>query len=122
VCRFGYPLLIPSTVAPESLFERLRSSRGSTYWSSFRGVARATPAGVAPEPLEESLTPSRVMLPNLMEALLMFITEEGLEASIGRFRVGVVTYSRSSERHLPQIELLSGNPRENLCPVRGGQL
>ena len=27
--RLGYPLLIPSIVAPESLFERLRSSRGS---------------------------------------------------------------------------------------------
>jgi len=36
---------------------------------SFRGVARATPAGVAPEPLEESLTPSRVMLLFLMEVL-----------------------------------------------------
>ena len=62
------------------------------------------------------------MLPYLTEALLMFVKEEGLEASIGWFRVGVVTYSRRSERHLPQVELLSGNPSENLCPVRGGQL
>ena len=104
---------------PESLFERLRSSRGSFCWSSFRGFARATPAGVAPEPLEESLTPSRVMSPYLTEVLLMFVMEE---ASIGWFRVGVVTYSLWSERHLPQVELLSGNPSENMCPVRGGQL
>jgi len=34
----------------------------------------------------------------------------------------VSTYSRWSERHLPQIKLLAGNPSENLCPVRGGQL
>ena len=52
----------------------------------------------------------------------MFVMEEELEASIGWFCVGVVTYSRRSERHLPQMELLSGNPSENLCPVRGGQL
>jgi len=37
--QLGYPLLIPSTVAPESLFEHLRSSRGSFRWSSFRWVA-----------------------------------------------------------------------------------
>jgi len=117
-----YPLLIPSTVAPESLFERLRSSRGSSYWSSFRRVARATPAGVALEPLEESLTPLRVMLPSLMEVFLMFVVGGEPEASVGWFRVGVTTYSQWSERHLPQIELLSGNPSENLCPVRGGQL
>jgi len=70
VFQLGYPLLIPLIVAPVSLFERLRSSRGSVCLSSFCGVARATPAGVAPEPLEESLTPSRVMLPYLTEALL----------------------------------------------------
>jgi len=45
VRQLGYPLLIPSTVAPESLFERLRSGRGSSYWSRFRGVVRATPRG-----------------------------------------------------------------------------
>jgi len=38
------------------------------------------------------------------------------------FRAGVSTYSRWSERHLPRIELLAGNPSENLCPVRRGQL
>ena len=76
----------------------------------------------SPEPLEESLTPSRVMLPYLMEALLSFVMEEELVASIGWYCVGAVTYSRWSERHLPQIELLSGNPSENLCSVRGGQL
>jgi len=40
-----YPLLIYSIVAPESLFERLRSSGGYILWSSFRGGARATPRG-----------------------------------------------------------------------------
>ena len=48
--------------------------------------------------------------------------EEGLWASIGWFRIGVVTYSRWSKRHLPQVELLLCDPSENLCPVRGGQL
>jgi hypothetical protein len=85
----GYPLLIPSTVALEFLFERLRSSRGSSCWSRLRGVARATPPGVAPEPLEESLTPSRVMLPNLTEALLMFITEEGQRLRSVGFALGL---------------------------------
>jgi len=45
VHQLGYNLLIPLTVAPESLFERLRSGRGSSYWSSFRGGARVTPRG-----------------------------------------------------------------------------
>jgi len=52
----------------------------------------------------------------------MFVTEEELEYSTSWFSVGVATYSRWSERHLPQIELLSSNPSENLCPIRGGQL
>jgi len=56
------------------------------------------------------------------EALLMFVVEGEPEASIGWFHIGVGTYSQRSERHLPQIELLAGNPSENLCPVRGGQL
>jgi len=43
--KLGYPLLITSTVAPKSLFERLRSSGGYILWSSFRGGARATPRG-----------------------------------------------------------------------------
>ena len=72
VRRLGYPFLIPSTVALESLFERLRSSRGSSCWSRFCGVARATPARVAPEPLEEFLTPSRAILSFLMGTLLIF--------------------------------------------------
>jgi len=57
-----------------------------------------------------------------VEALLVFVVEGGLEALISWFRVGVATYSRWSERHLPEIELLAGNPSENLCPIRGGQL
>jgi len=44
----------------------------------------------------------------------MFVAEGGLDALISWFHVGVVTYS--------QVELLAGNPSENLCPVRGGQL
>ena len=51
-----------------------------------------------------------------------FIMEGKPKTSIGWFHVGVATYSWWSERHLPQIELLAGNPSENLCPVRGGQL
>jgi len=52
----------------------------------------------------------------------MSITEDELKAGIGLFRIGVTTYSRWSERHLPQIEFLAGNPSENPCPVRGGRL
>ena len=76
------------------------------------------PTGVAPEPLEEFLTPSRVVLPNLRKRSRC----PSWKALIGLFHVGVSTYSQWSERHLPQIELLAGNPSENLCPVRGGQL
>jgi len=72
--------------------------------------------------LEESLTPLRVMWSYLTEALLVFVMEEELEALIGWFSVGFAMYSRWSERPLPQIELLSGNPSENLCPVRAGPL
>jgi len=43
--QLGYPLLISSTVAPEPLFEHLRSSGGYILWSGFRGGARATPRG-----------------------------------------------------------------------------
>ena len=120
---FGYPLSTPSTIAPESLLERLRSSRGSFRWPILRGVARATPAGVAPEPLEESLTPFLVeMLSTPFPSDGGLLWKGGSGPFFGRFRIGVVTYSRWSERHLPQVELLSGGPSENLCPVRGGQL
>jgi hypothetical protein len=71
------------------------------------------------EPLEEFVTPSRAYVAQSTEVLLTFVMEGESEASIGRFRVGVTTYSRWSERHLPQIELLAGNPSENLCPVEG---
>jgi len=50
-CWLGYPLLTPSTVAPESLLERLRSSRGSYVGRVSMEVARATSVGVALEPL-----------------------------------------------------------------------
>ena len=82
-------------------------------------VGRASdPTGVAPESLEESLVPSRAVLPNLRKRSRC----QTWKVLIGLFHSGVSTYSRWSERHLPQIELLAGNPSENLCPVRGGQL
>jgi len=80
--------------------------------------ARERPRGVAPEPLEEFLSPSRVVLPNLRKRSRC----PSWKALIGLFYAGVSTYSRWSEGHLPRIELLAGNPSENLCPVRGGQL
>jgi len=52
----------------------------------------------------------------------MSIVEGEQKALIGLFHAGVTTYSRWSERHLPQIELLAGNPSENPCPVRGDRL
>jgi len=76
------------------------------------------PAGVAPEPLEEFLTSSRVIIPNLRKRSRC----PSWKALIDLFHAGVMTYSRWSERHLPQIELLAGNPSENPCPVRGGRL
>ena len=53
--------------------------------------------GVAPEPLEEFLTPSRVILPNLRKRS----PYPSWEALIDSFYAGVSTYSRWSERHLP---------------------
>ena len=52
------------------------------------------------------------------EALSMSILEGELKALTGLFHTGVTTYSRWSERHLPEIEFLAGNPSENPCPVR----
>jgi len=76
------------------------------------------PAGVAPEPLEEFLTPSRVILPNLQKRSRYPLCK----ALIGSFYTGVSTYSQWSKRHPSQTELLAGNPSENPCPVRGGRL
>jgi len=45
VHQLGYHLLITLTVAPESPFDRWRSSGGSILWLSFRGGVRATPRG-----------------------------------------------------------------------------
>jgi len=47
------------------------------------------PAGVAPEPLEEFLTPSRVMSPNFAETLSTPVVE-----GFRFFCAGVSTYSR----------------------------
>jgi len=57
----------------------------------------SNPAGVAPEPLEEFLTPSRVILPNLRKCSRY----PSWKALIDSFFTGVSTYSRWSERHLP---------------------
>jgi len=43
--RLGYPLLTPSTVAPESLLERLRSSRGSSVGRVSVGSRERPPRG-----------------------------------------------------------------------------
>jgi len=123
VHRLGYPLLTPSTVAPKSLFERLRSSRGSQIGRVSVGSRERPPRWWPPNPWRSFLLlrgyvaffdGSALDFPFLRKLSAM---EEGLRVSIGCFRVGVVTYSRWSERHLPQIELLSDNPSENLCPV-----
>ena len=129
--RLGYPLLTPSTVAPELLLGRLCSSRGSFVGQVSVGVPRATPMGVAPEPLEVFLTPSRAILPFLMELLSIspfsksrLFWKRGFEPLLpvlpfrGRDR-DVLPVERASS---PRDELLSGNPSENLCPVRGGRL
>ena len=68
------------------------------------------------------MTPSRVILLYLTEALLIVRHGRGARGFDRLVLVGIATYSRWSECHLPQIALLSGNPSENLCPVRGGQL
>jgi len=66
--QLGCPLLISSTVAPESLFERLRSSGGCIFMVEFPWGRASDPAGVALEPLEEFFTPSRVIMPNLWKS------------------------------------------------------
>ena len=48
------------------------------------------PAGVAPEPLEEFLTPSRVILPNLQKRC----RHQWWKVLIGLLCTGVSTYSR----------------------------
>jgi len=62
VHQLGHPLLITSTVAPESPFECWRSSGGCIFVVKFPWGRASDHAGVAP--LEEFLTPSRVILPN----------------------------------------------------------
>ena len=84
--------------------------------------SRERPRGGSPRALGGFFDSFEGYVAQSMEALSMSIMEGEPEALIGWFRVGVATYSQWSERHLPQIELLAGNPSENLCPVRGGQL
>jgi len=90
VCQLGYPLLIPSTVAPESPFERLRSSGGYIFVVEVPWGRASDPAGVAPEPLEEFLTPSRVISPNVQKRC----RHMWWKVLIGLFCAGVSTYSR----------------------------
>jgi hypothetical protein len=87
-------------------------------WRFFRRlgfcrVVRETPAGVAPEPLEESLTPS---------SAIRFCLFEDSRALVGRFflfEARVVTYSRWSDRYLSLDESLLGNPSETRAPFEG---
>jgi len=75
-CWLWYPLLTSSTVAPEPLFEHWGSNRGSFEGRVSMEVVRATPAGLAPEPLKGSWTPLRAILSvlggNLQHSLASF--------------------------------------------------
>jgi hypothetical protein len=70
------------------------------------------PAGVAPEPSREFLTPSGVILTNSQKrcrhqwwkVLIGFALRGGFD---------VLSIERASS---PQIEFLAGSPSENLCP------
>jgi len=84
--------------------------------------ARERPRGGSPQALGGVFYSFEGYIAQSAEALSMSIVEGELKALIGLFRTGVTTYSRWSERHLPQIEFLAGNPSENPCPVRGGRL
>jgi len=63
----GIPLIDTLDSSPRFSTRALALEQTLSRWSSFRGFARATPAGLAAEPLEESLTPLRVTLIFLME-------------------------------------------------------
>jgi len=76
------------------------------------------PAGVAPKPLKEFLTPSRVILPSFAETLSTPVVV-GSDWLVLRGGFDVLSIERASS---PQIEFLVGSPSENLCPFRGGQL
>ena len=79
--------------------------------------SRERPLGGSPRALGGVFNSFKGYVAQSAEALLMFVVEGEPDASIGWFLVEVATYSQWSERHLPQIELLAGNPSENLCPV-----
>ena len=76
------------------------------------------PAGVAPEPLKEFLTPSRVILPSLQKTLSTPVVV-GSDWLVLRGGFDVLSIEQASS---PQMEFLAGSPSENLCPFRGGQL
>jgi len=84
--------------------------------------ARERPRGGSPRALRGVFDSFEGYIEQSAEALLISVAEGEPEALIGLFCAGVATYSRWSERRLPQIELLAGNPSENLCPVRGCRL
>ena len=95
------------------------------------GVARATPAGVAPEPLEESLTPSRAILLYFMGPLLIYPFSKRHFVLEGSFRPlsVVLTFlmlgsllTADGASVIAQGVFLSGDPSENPCPIRGGWL
>jgi len=86
------------------------------------------PWGRASDPAGVALSPWRSF--GLLRGLCYLVyenaidvhREDGLKTRIGSFCAGVATYSRWSERRLPQTEYLAGNPSENSCPVRWGRL
>jgi len=63
--------------------------------------SRERPRGGSPRAIGGFFDSFEGYVAQSVEVLLMFIMEGKPEASIGWFRVGVATYSRWSERHLP---------------------
>jgi len=99
VRQLGYPLLTPSTVAPESLFERLRSKEALFVGRVSMG-SREQPCGGSPRALGGVFDSFEGYVAQCAEALLMFVVEGGPKALISWFHVRVATYSRWSKRHL----------------------
>ena len=86
----GVPPIDILNSSPEHLFEHLGSNKGSSDGRVSVGVARATLAGVAPEPLKESWTPFEV-----------YITISDLVVPNFPFRRGVFVWEGASDPRLP---------------------
>ena len=87
--QLGYPLLISSTVAPEPLFERLRSSGGYIFLVGFLWGRASDPVGVAPEPLEGFFDPSEGYVTYSAETLSMSIMNMGWKPGLACFAQGL---------------------------------